>query len=223
MCPTAVSRIMYTRCSNCQFIHNVTVKQFRMNCGLTTCPACGHIFNIALSLTDRVDLTDPTLKPVGFHFKAVSSRSANWIWLFALILSLSTLGAQFFYFEGNSLIRQPQIRAGLQFLCSRFGCRLPEYQNLTEWSVSHSNLQISANKNYVFTAAMTNQSSFPQAMPKLKLILLDFSGKSVAERVFSAKEYFFSEVLPANETISISLSFIQSVGVKVGGYNLILL
>ena len=214
---------MYTRCPNCHFIQNISVEQFRVNCGLAQCPACSGHYKIILSLTDQTEYIRPKLNATGYYGSPERKRERSVFWSLATLLALFVLCGQVIYFEGGALIQQPPVRQSLQFLCSRVGCTLPAYHNLAEWSVSHSDLQASAENRYLLTALITNQADLPQALPKLKLQLLDYQGRIVAERIFTGSDYAAAEELPGNETLGVSLAVVPpAVSGKIGGYSIVL-
>ena len=98
--------------------------------------------------------------------------------------------------------------------CNLFGCHVPEYKNLGEWSVSHNDLRVLSARKLLFWAVLTNQAEFEQICPDLKLVLLDFNGRAVAERIFSAWQYTDLSKLAANETASVTLTIVAPPGGK---------
>ena len=216
---------MYSRCSHCQALHTVNVVQLRSGRGLLVCAACGQRFDALVSLSDQADDKFPDAAAADDLLPGVTlNKPKKGGWRLAAILSFLMLCAQILYFEGEVFLRQPDLRSGLELICNRLKCRLPAYRNLNEWAVSHGDLQAAADKHYVFSAAITNQAAFPQAYPDIKLILLDFNGQAVAERIFSGQEYSSDASLAANETAEISLSIVAPYsGGKIGGYTLTLL
>lgn len=215
---------MFSRCPHCQTQQPVSAEQLRTSRGLLACSACDERFDALVSLSELADeefkqentaefLPNPPRKPTPKVFWKVGSALASLV-----------LVVQILYFEGDNLVRQPRLRVGLLAICERLGCRLPEYKNLAEWAVSHSDFQTISDKRYVFSAAITNQAAFPQACPAIKLVLRDFAGEVVAERVFSGREYATVDLLAANETTEISLAIATPPGVgKIGGYTFTLL
>lgn len=216
---------MYCRCSHCQTLHTVNAEQLRSCRGLFVCTACAQRFDALASLSDLVNEecqedNSADLLPV---LSGKSLQKGGW--RIIAVLSVLLLCAQLLYFEGGVFLRQTGLRTGLEFICNRLGWRLPTYKNLDEWSVSHSDLQTTADKRYVFSAAITNQAAFPQAYPDIKLVLLDFNGQAVAERIFIGREYSSAaSSLTANGTAEISLNIVApSGGVKISGYTFALL
>lgn len=215
---------MYSRCSHCQTLLNITTEQLRSSRGLVECSQCGKRFDALLTLSDQVDSKLTSEKTDVFLQIGPERDSQNGLYLMGSLLSLLILIVQIYYFEGDSLKRQPQLHAGLMEVCNRLGCRAPAYKNLDEWSVSHSDLQSLANRNYVFSAAITNQALFPQTYPDIKLALLNFNGQVVAERIFSWRQFSKTESLAASETAAINLRVVApNLPAKIGGYTFTLL
>jgi len=215
---------MFSRCSHCHATQELNAEQLRTGRGLLQCSACGLRFDAlpALSETRDEELTEPAASD--FLPTSVGKTVSAGVWRFACLLSVLVLLVQFFYFEGGTLSRQPQLRAGLLFVCKRLGCQAPAYRNLDEWSVSHSDLRNISETAYVFSAALSNQASFPQVCPDLKLVLLNINGQAVAEGVFSGKQYATAALLGANETARVSLNIVAPAHLgKYGGYTLALL
>jgi hypothetical protein len=201
-----------------------SAEQLRTGRGLLKCLACGERFDALVSLSEQADEKFHREKMADFLPKPADNRSRKAVWLAGSALMAVLLVAQIIYFEGENLSRQPRLRVGLLAICERLGCRLPEYKNLAEWTVSHSDFQATSDKRYVFSAAITNQAAFSQACPDIKLVLRDFTGQAVAERVFSAEQYSPVALLAANETTEISLTIVTPPEVgKIGGYTFTLL
>lgn len=215
---------MYSRCSHCQAQQEVSAEQLRRSRGLLSCSACGKRFDALASLSEQADTEFTKENTADFLLNLATKKPATAAWGLACALTGLVFIAQVFYFEGDALSRQPQLRAGLQSICDRLQCRLPEYKNLDEWSVSHGDFRNLSDKNYIFSAAITNQAAFLQTIPDLKLVLLNFSGQAVAERIFSGRQYASVAALAANETAEIRLNVVAPPGVaKIGGYTFSLL
>ncbi|MDD1620956.1 MAG: zinc-ribbon domain-containing protein [Methylococcaceae bacterium] len=215
---------MYSRCPHCQTQQSVSAEQLRTSRGLLRCSACGERFDALVSLSEQADEEFKQDNTADFLPNPPKKPTPKVFWKVGGVLVSLILLAQILYFEGDNLIRQPRLRVGLLAICERLGCRLPEYKNLAEWAVSHSDFQAISDKRYVFSAAITNQAAFPQACPDIKLVLRDFTGQVVAERVFLGREYAAVDLLAANETAEISLAIATPSGVgKIGGYTFTLL
>lgn len=210
---------MYSRCSHCQIQQQVSAEQLRLGRGLLTCSACGERFDALASLADQLDAEVHQENVADFLPDLTGNKPVSRAWAWSSAVFLLVFLAQITYFEGDAWLRQPRLRTALQAVCERLACRLPDYKNLDEWAVSHSDFQTLSDRRYVFSAAITNQAAFRQACPELKLVLLDFGGQAVAERIFSARQYAPVAWLAPNETAQISLTVVTPPGVgKIGGY-----
>ncbi|WP_446808066.1 zinc-ribbon and DUF3426 domain-containing protein [Methylomonas sp. 2BW1-5-20] len=213
---------MYSRCPHCDKQHRLTVKQLRQQRGLLICSACGEYFDGLRFLSDhKGKLAEDSTT----HFleKGTTRQQTSAVWLSASVVMLSLLAAQVIYFEGYRLCMQSQLRTALEKLCAAVACQLPIYKKLDDLTVTHGALHLQANRSYLFTAALSNQSPFSQAAPNLKLTLLNFNGQPTAERVFSAPQFLVgSATLAAEQTVEIHLNFVAP-NLAVGGYILTLL
>lgn len=215
---------MYSRCSHCQTQQTISTEQLRRSRGLLTCSACGKRFDALASLSDQADAELREEKAGDFLRDSTGKGLKTAVWRLGSVLAVLVLLGQVLYFEGGALIRRPLLRAGLQSICDRLACRLPPYKNLEEWTVSHGDLRLMPDKNYVFSAAITNQAAFPQACPDLKLVLLNFNGQAIAERIFTGRQYSAAASLATNETAEIRLTVIAPPEpAKIGGYTFALL
>lgn len=212
---------MYSRCPHCEKQHKVTVEYLRQRRGLLNCSACGKSFDTLRFLSEHEDAV--LADDLHYQEMQISERRPQTpaVWLVAT--SLMLLLAQVLYFEGYHLTMQPQLRVGLDKICSAIACRLPLYKNLEELSVSHSNLQVQTDGSYLFSAAVSNQALFAQVVPDLKLTLLNFNGQAIAGRVFSAPEYLPRLTsLATEQTVEVRLAVVAPAA-PIGGYTFTLL
>ncbi len=214
---------MYSRCPHCDKQHEITVEHLRQRRGLLNCSACGKSFDTLRFLSEQEDAV--LADDLHYQDKQISDRRPQTpaVWLVATSLMSVLLLAQVLYFEGYRLTMQPQIRVGLDKICSAIACRLPPYRNREEWSVSHSNLQVQTDGSYLFSAAVSNQALFTQIVPDLKLTLLNFNGQAIAGRMFSASEYLPKLTsLATEQTVEIRLAVVAPTA-PIGGYTFNLL
>jgi predicted Zn finger-like uncharacterized protein len=215
---------MFSRCPYCHSQQTVSTRQLRRNRGLLKCSVCKQRFDALVTLSDRPDAKKEQSKTGKFLFLSQSKTQHLQIWRVGSFLMLLLLIAQIAYFEADYLRRQPQLRFALLQVCELLNCQLPVYQNLEDWTVSHSGLTEQTDHQYVLTAAMTNEAEFPQAFPDLKLTLMNFNGQTIAERIFTAAQYTSAtdHLLAASDTREIRLNFDVPAD-KVGGFTITLL
>ncbi|OQW71923.1 MAG: hypothetical protein BVN35_15030 [Proteobacteria bacterium ST_bin11] len=214
---------MYSRCPHCASQHQVSVEHLRHSRGLLDCSACGKSFDALQFLSEDEDavLAGRLQYPVSPSPRSWQQTSAAWFIATSLVSLLFV--AQILYFEGYALTMQPQFRPHLDKLCAILACRLPPYKNLQELSVSHSDLRLQRDTSYLFSAVLSNQAPFAQAVPDLKLTLLNFNGQAVADRVFSPNQYLAGPTsLAAEQTVEIKLAIVAPAA-AVGGYTFTLL
>ncbi len=215
---------MYSRCSHCQALQTISAEKLRSGRGLLICSNCGKPYDALLSLSDHAETEIALENTADFVPGGLEKSAETGIWWLGSFLSVGVLIAQICYFEGDAIIRQPDLRAGLSAVCDLIKCQLPTYKNLDEWSVSESDLRSLSAGKYVFSAIITNQAAFSQACPDLKLVLQNFNGQAVAERIFSAQQYSAVSSLASNESAGISLTIVApSEAARIGGYSFALL
>ena len=195
---------MLTQCSHCKKTYNISIEELRTSSVLLCCPHCEemlgrlHIFHL-----DVEENTQPhsSLWSAGF--------------LAGMLLFLT----QVYWVERDKLSQNSEQRVWLEKTCQYLPCNLPVYKNLDEFEIMHGDFQLVDN-HYVFQTVLSNQADFGQHYPRIKLKLMDFSGYTFAERVFSPREYLGAEpaqLMPASETIEVSLNIVLPAQ-KVGGY-----
>jgi hypothetical protein len=214
---------MYSRCPHCAKQHDLTVERLRQSRGFLDCPACGKSFDALRFLSEGEDKVLADELPYSDNQTVNKRPQTPAVWFGATGLVLLLLVAQILYFEGYRLTMQPQLRAPLDKVCATLACRLPTYKNLEELSVSHSDLRVQGDSSYLFSAVLSNQALFAQAAPDLKLSVLNFNGRVIAERVFSSAEYLLRPTsLAPEQTVEIRLA-IAAPAAPIGGYTFTLL
>jgi hypothetical protein len=151
--------------------------------------------------------------------KQQPSRSHTWFWTIGFFACFLLFLAQFYLVAHQKLSQNPQQRVWLEKICHTVPCNLPAYKNLDEFEIIHGNFQ-QVDNHYVFQAVLNNQADFAQHYPRIKLHLLDFSGKIFAERLFYPQDYLTTQstkLMSSSETIEINLN-IAMPSQKVGGY-----
>lgn len=213
---------MFTRCTKCHTLQKITVQQLRAGQGMLRCKKkkCSTLFNALelLSETKELETAIPQSLPWNQSIKSTSSFP----WRTGSLLGLSILIAQILYFEAPALPQNPAFRPWLEAACQRLACQLPIYDNLQELTVLRSKLTPQSEQSFVFNSVISNQGTFAQTYPKIKLSLLDFAGQPFSQRIFEAREYLSDPsaaavlIRPDTATeINLTLATTQT---KIGGY-----
>ncbi len=192
-------------CSGCQKEYKV---DFEAGDDLLHCPDC--LQKQKLTLPDD-------------FFTAPKKSISPW-WTLGFVLCFSGLVAQIYWVARHSIAQNPQQRVWVEKICQKLPCGLPDYKNLDELEILHGDFQLD-NTHYLFETVISNQAQFAQAYPRIRLVLLDFSGQVFAQRIFYPSEYLGvspTEKLAAAQTIEVSLK-IAIPKQKVGGYTFELL
>jgi predicted Zn finger-like uncharacterized protein len=211
---------MYTQCPECQTIRPLTLAQLRAGRGMLRCSHCSAMFDALEHISETADINpSDNLTSRRLPWDKATIRG-NAYWKRGLVIGLLVLIAQTVYFEGYAFTQNPALRPGLAKLCELIKCQLPVYKNLDELSILHSSFTPLPDQNYAFKLVISNQASFSQTYPNIKLTLFDYSGNAFAQRVFQPRDYLpveaVASVMAADATIEISLK-IAAPGTKVGG------
>jgi len=212
---TALS--MFSRCPNCNTQQAITTQQLRQTRGLVTCEVCRASFDALPSLTESKDdaftAKEQTIDSLN---NGKNPPAAIWgignAWLLMLLLG------QLVFFQGAELLRYPRVYSAVVGVYQRLGYQAPAYQNVSMWSVSHSDLQAQLDRHYWLTAALTNQTEWVQTLPVLKLSLTNYKGQIVAERLFTPQQYSNTLNATAGQTMAVRIPLLLSA--SPGGFTL---
>lgn len=153
----------------------------------------------------------------------LEKKPANVNWFLGVIVSSVLLIGQLIYFEGGKLSQNISCRPTLEKLCRWFGCQLPDYQNIDEFSVLQGSFTPNGDNTITFKAVINNQASFKQRIPNIKLTLLDYNEQIFAQRIFDPKDHLsgttgthFSIAPDANVAVNLTIAEPKT---PIGGYN----
>jgi hypothetical protein len=140
------------------------------------------------------------------------------LWGIATGLLLILLAFQVYFFEWDNLTQKKVLRPWLNKLSSFTGVQLLPYKNLSEFSLLYGEFE-AVGDNFVFKTALTNQASFAQQVPSIKLILINYIGNPFAERIFLPEHYTstHSGLIEPEASIEIVID-IAAPKTPVGGY-----
>jgi predicted Zn finger-like uncharacterized protein len=125
------------------------------------------------------------------------------------------LGFQIFAFKSQSLAQQAFLRPWLTRVCATLGCELPLFRDLDRIKIVDRALNAGegARPSLEFSMIFENESSLPQAFPRLKLVLNDLHGQAVAERIFEPSEYLDDwregATMPLGQRIEVRLRMVK--------------
>lgn len=154
-----------------------------------------------------------------------------YIWNIASFFLFILLAGQATYAYRTELsAMMPQVRPYLERYCAIVSCTVPYPKDINLLGIESSDLQVHPERHPKVTtlvATIRNHAPFPQALPALKLSLLDVHNELLASRVFAAEEYLAehddaaSFIQPHGE-IDIEFDF-DSDQLNAMGYRLLLL
>jgi len=215
---------MYTRCPECRQQTRVNAEQLRQSHGMLHCKNCGVLFDALALISDHAEEDiEPPENTVLTAETEQPSKKTTVFWSIGLVSGLLLLLGQVIYFEGNTLLQNPQLRPWLEKACLKLHCSLPAYRNLQQIRLLNTVIEAQNEHEITFNIVLSNQADFPQHYPALKLTLVDYLGRPFAERVFSVDNYRPpSALMAANQTVEIKLTII-SPSEKIGGYSFTIL
>lgn len=214
---------MYTQCPECHHTQTLSIEQLRISRGMIHCDQCSAQFDALRRLSEtptKISLDTPEETLPWLESRKPSNPL---LWNLTAAAGIILLLAQIIYFQGPLALQHDKFRPWFLRACSYLSCTLPDYRNLSDFSVIASSLYLTADQHYYFKAIITNQAKFAQQHPGIKLSLLKLSGEAFAQRVFSADYLtFHTDKIAPYETIEIGLA-IAAPSTPVGGYTFELL
>lgn len=216
---------MYTRCTDCKKLYQITVEELRKFRGLHYCSKCSTRFDALAQLSDtvpEVPKSNPAVvnQPAGkTRLKPAQSRFWGWAISAGLVLFIF----QVFHFQGEYFIQNKRLRPWLIKACSSFNCRLPTYRSPNELSVLQSRFSPLSENSYQFLTEFVNQAPFPQPYPAIRMVLMEFNGKPFAQRIFYPGDYLQqlsgNRFMAVGEQITINLQIIRPEN-PIGGFTI---
>ena len=217
---------MYTLCPECKTSRTITVDELRSLHGVVKCKNCSSLYDV-LELLNEGELpsnNELTAYEAGNFSYSNNDDFLNLSptgWRIGFGLCLIIFAVQFYYFEGYNSTQNATLRPWLKKASTALNSPLPIYKNLAEFSILHGSFESAANnKSYIFKTALTNQASFIQNPPSIKLTLIDFTGREFASRIFLPKDYIQHAITPIKPESSIEISLtIATPERSIGGYH----
>ena len=212
---------MFTRCTHCHKLQKLTVGELRNSRGMMRCKQCSTLFDALINISE----TKPTSSVASNHsfqqarFWDTSQRTKSAYWALLSGLCVLSLIAQVVFFESYAATQNPAVRPLLEAVCNQIHCQLPVYKNPDKLNFVGT-LKQTPDRHYQLSAVINNRAAFAQAYPKIKLTLLNFSGKPFAVRAFKPQEYLpktvTSSTMPPDQATEINLK-IAAPQTAIGG------
>jgi len=224
---------MYTQCPNCRQAQPLTVAQLRTGRAIAYCNHCSIHYDALELLTETAPEQSPGIEPPItpawlpteppqlLPWEEPEPATNNRYWRIGVLVSFIALIGQGVYFEGHAATQNNKLRPTLAKLCRILHCRLPIYQNADELTVLQSSFTDLPNRHYAFKTVIVNQAAFTQPCPKIKLTLLNFSGRPFTYRVFGPQDYLTNPataVLSPDAALDATLN-IAATKTLIGGYH----
>lgn len=159
-----------------------------------------------------------------FHWSQVISRT---LYTLACLIALAGIGAQFAYFNFDTLARDDRYRPWYRLACEQLQCSLPSRDDISQ--IQASNLVVRSHPTIanalIVDAMLTNRASYEQPFPELELIFTNMQGQIVAARRLKPSEYISaaeaSPAMPSHEPIHMALE-IADPGPAATGYRIVI-
>ncbi len=157
---------------------------------------------------------------------AASSRRAGWV--FATLILLAALGAQYIYlYRGEIAAAVPEARPWLNDWCKHLRCTVALPQNPRQITIEASDMQAADAAHpglVVLTATLRNQAATTLGFPALDVVLTNTREHTVARRIFLPAEYLTDKKdwragMPPSAEITIRLN-IDSGDLGAAGFRL---
>jgi hypothetical protein len=115
----------------------------------------------------------------------------RWPWLAASALLALTLAAEIALAERATWIDRAGVRAWLDPVCARLGCRLPLRHDVAALDLLSRDIRPhpSVDGALMISATLRNDAAFAQAWPTVEITLSDLDERRVAMRRFQPREY----------------------------------
>lgn len=112
-------------------------------------------------------------------------------WTAATLLLIVVLLLQYIYFARDELAQEPRLRPWLEAMCGVTGCELPLRKDLAQVQILQRRVAAhpSAPGALLVRATISNEASFAQPYPELRLSFLDANGREQGSRWFTPQEY----------------------------------
>lgn len=145
-----------------------------------------------------------------------SSPASMFGWLFATLIMLSLLAAQYLHFNSLKLADNPDFRPFLETLCPITGCIIPLRKAPDKIITTNHDVHThpSVNDALQIQLSFKNKADFTQAYPILEVLFSDPRGEIIARRKFSPDEYlknnaaYVSGIKP-NQTEKVDLQIVD--------------
>ncbi|MEN5116665.1 DUF3426 domain-containing protein [Luteimonas sp. TWI662] len=121
---------------------------------------------------------------------AAPSRTPRWLWGAAAGLT-ALLVLQGLLAERARLAAHPAWRPTLETVCGALRCTLPPWREPAALVLLARDVRAAPEdpSRLQVTARFRNDARWPQAWPRLRLVLSDVDGQAIGSRVFTAREY----------------------------------
>jgi predicted Zn finger-like uncharacterized protein len=139
---------------------------------------------------DRPRAPERTLTPTFTRRQRVVARRSG-AWLAGSALLLLTLGAQIAWAQRALWLDDARVRAWIDPVCARLGCRLPARHDIGALELLSRDIRPhpSVPGALIISATVRNDADFAQAFPIVEITLSDLDETRIAMRRFQPRDY----------------------------------
>ncbi len=178
--------------------------------------------------TDSKDDIINKIKPEPLVFQILNQRSLLSTIGLSILGTIATLGIilQLFFFQIDTLSRDPEWHSIYGNVCGILGCSLPSQYAIED--IMASNLTIKSHPHFrnslMVDAIIVNHAAIMQPFPNIELFFMDTDQQIIAARQFKPSEYLRGELadaslMPSQQSIHLALE-IDDPSENASGYSL---
>lgn len=182
--------------------------------------------------------TDDSINPISANIADLhddpidlqeQGKNRPWGWMFGCLVLLGLAGAQFLFFNFDTLSRTPQWRPAYTSMCNILGCQVPDIQDINNFSTQLFAVKTHPHYQQALLAEtlLLNKASYEQPFPDILLSFKDLNEKVIASRRFTPEQYLSGEMagqtnIPPQTPVHIALEIVDP-GAEAVSYNINLL
>jgi predicted Zn finger-like uncharacterized protein len=178
--------------------------------------------------TETKDDLIKKIKPEPLVFQIFNQRSLLSTIGLSIMGTIATLGIvlQLFFFQIDTLSRDPRWHSLYESVCGMVGCNLPSQFAIED--IKASNLTVKSHPHYrqslIVDAIIVNHANIMQPFPNIELFFMDNDQQIIAARQFKPTEYLRGELtdaslMPSRQSVHLALE-INDPGENASGYSI---
>jgi len=169
---------------------------------------------------------ETAVPPAVPEFLRRGERRARWqrpavraaLWSVSIVLAALLVLQATHHFRDDLAVRWPALKPALVAWCGLASCTLEPPRRIDDITVENTALARASSDAFRLAVTLRNHATVPVALPAVDLSLTDGSGRLVARRALSARDFKISPaVLPPNAEVALEAP-IATRNTRVSGY-----